>query len=499
VNAFLLFRDRDSEEPALPIEHHKELIQDLGLGHLLEAMAGGDGFVREVANRVLLSSASELDTIRYRQAILSDCLNHSSLVKEIYDLAVDAIVREKKDFWTFSKGYPRWILSRSIGVLRMFVNMLRKLRRIADGSADKFESEGFKRFFAMLSADLSDEYFEVLEGHLNQLEFRDGVLLSAKLGLGNKGAAYILRRNPEAVRKWIDWLFLRTPESYTFRLHPRDENGHNALADLRDEGINVVANAVAQSADHILGFFRMLRSELAFYIGCLNLQQRLAEQGLAICFPTPLRSYERRHSCRGLYDVCLALSLGSQIVSNDLSADGKDLIVITGANQGGKSTFLRGIGLAQIMMQCGMFVAAKSFSANVCEGVFSHYKREEDPTMKSGKFDEELKRMSAIVDRLTTNSIVFLNESFAATNEREGSEIAKQIVSALLERRIKVFFVTHLYEFARAFHSEGSHQTLFLRAARDPDGTRTFKLVESEPLPTSFGQDLYEKIFAIDG
>jgi DNA mismatch repair ATPase MutS len=446
----------------------------------------------------LLSSTSELDTIRYRQSILSDCLSHPSLVKEIYDLAVDAIVREKRDFWTFSKGHPRWILSRSIGVLRMFVNMLRRLRRIADGSADEFESEGFKRFFAMLIADLSDQYFEVLEGHLNQLEFRDGVLLSAKLGLGNKGADYILRRNPEPVRKWMDWLFLRTPESYTFRLHPRDENGHNALADLRDEGINVVANAVAQSADHILGFFRMLRSELAFYIGCLNLQQRLVEQGLAICFPAPLRSSERRHCCRGLYDVCLALSLGPQIVSNDLSADGKNLIVVTGANQGGKSTFLRGIGLAQIMMQCGMFVAANSFSANLCEGVFSHYKREEDPTMKSGKFDEELKRMSAIVDRLTTNSMVLFNESFAATNEREGSEIARQIVSALLERGIKVFFVTHLYEFARTLHAEGSHQTMFLRAVREPDGTRTFKLVESEPLPTSFGQDLYEKIFAID-
>lgn len=64
--------------------------------------------------------------------------------------------------------------------------------------------------------------------------------------------------------------------------------------------------------------------------------------------------------------------------------------------------------------------------------------------MESGKLDEELSRMSGIVDHISSDSMVLFNESFAATNEREGSEIARQIVSALLEKRIKIFFVTHL-------------------------------------------------------
>ncbi|EGD50050.1 DNA mismatch repair protein MutS domain protein [Thermoanaerobacter ethanolicus JW 200] len=63
--------------------------------------------------------------------------------------------------------------------------------------------------------------------------------------------------------------------------------------------------------------------------------------------------------------------------------------------------------------------------------------------MKSGKLDEELSRMSDIVDNIKPNSMVLFNESFAATNEREGSEIARQIITALIEKRIKVFFVTH--------------------------------------------------------
>jgi len=200
-----------------------------------------------------------------------------------------------------------------------------------------------------------------------------------------------------------------------------------------------------------------------------------------------------------LYDVCLALTMKRRAVGNDVNANNKGLVVITGANQGGKSTFLRSIGLAQLMMQCGMFVPAESFCSSVCDGLFTHYKREEDTTMKSGKLDEELSRMNDIVEKITPNSLVLFNESFAATNAREGSEIARQIVSALLEKRIKVFFVTHLYEFAHGFSDKKMENTIFLRAERRTDGKRTFRLTEGEPLQTSYGEDLYNRIFEAMG
>jgi len=242
----------------------------------------------------------------------------------------------------------------------------------------------------------------------------------------------------------------------------------------------------------------MLRTELAFYVGCLNLHHQLARKGEPNCFPLPAHSGERKHSIVGLYDVCLALRLEQSVVGNDIAADNKNLVVITGANQGVKSTFVRSIGSSQLMMQAGMFVPANSFSANICNRLFTHYRREEDVTMKSGKLDEELSRMSEIVDDLTTDSLLLFNESFAATNEREGSEIARHIVSPLLEKRIKIFFVTHLYEFARCLYDRKMENATFRRAERQPDGTRTFKLVEGEPLETSFGPDLYEKIFGAD-
>jgi hypothetical protein len=76
----------------------------------------------------------------------------------------------------------------------MFAGMLKRLRNIADEHADKFESEGFKAFFAMLKKELSDEYLATVQRHLTELKFRHGALLSAELGIGNASKNHLLRK-----------------------------------------------------------------------------------------------------------------------------------------------------------------------------------------------------------------------------------------------------------------------------------------------------------------
>ena len=129
------------------------------------------------------------------------------------------------------------------------------------------------------------------------------------------------------------------PPGYTFRLAERDEAGARILSDMRHRGISRVAIALAESADHVLGFFRMLKTELAFCAGCLNLHDRLAAKGEPVCFPTPAPMGERKHRFTGLYDVCLSLHIEGRVVGNSVEADGKNLTIVTGANQGGKSSF----------------------------------------------------------------------------------------------------------------------------------------------------------------
>jgi DNA mismatch repair ATPase MutS len=267
---------------------------------------------------------------------------------------------------------------------------------------------------------------------------------------------------------------------------------------MRGRGIALAASALAQSVDHILSYFTQLRAELGFYVGCLNLRDALDRFGALTCRPEPEPAGEPVLEAHGLYDACLSLAMVGRVVGSDIEAGARTLVVITGANRGGKSTFLRSLGLAQLMMQCGMFVPAESFRADLRDGLLTHFKREEDATLRSGKLDEELGRMSAIVDQVRPGSLVLLNESFASTNEREGSEIGRQIVGALLEAGIKVGYVTHMFDLASWFHAARSDEALFLRAERLPDGRRTFRLIEGEPLPTSHGQDIYRRIFGDD-
>ena len=498
MKAFLMFRDRDIDpEPKLP-PYVSTLTQDLELETLFNAMSMGNADLFEVIRKVVLSSLNDHDTILYRQNILKDCLKNPSIVRDIYGIAVETIESRKKNrLGSILSNYPSSVLYSSVQLLQLFVEMLKKLKNIADEHAGKFESEGFTAFFAMLKKELDDEYFLSIQNHLKELNFRNGVLISAELICGNVGDHYILRKSHDKRGNWMKLIFQKRSPVYSFSIDARDEGGARALSELRDRGINLVANAVAQSAEHILSFFNMLRLELSFYIGCLNLYEQLVQTGEPISFPQPVVSSERKHSFKGLYDICLALVMKRKIVGNDLNCDHKDLVVITGANQGGKSTFLRSIGIAQLMMQCGMFVPAESFCANTCEKLFTHYKRKEDTTMKSGKLDEELNRMSDILDQIKVNSLVLFNESFAATNEREGTEIARQIVDALLEKHIKIFFVTHLYEFAHSYYEREMDNAIFLRAERKSEGKRTYKIIEGEPLQTSFGEDLYTKIFGI--
>jgi hypothetical protein len=516
MKAFLMYQDRDFDPQQVLSRRERNshasatdsslslrqllpsngaaLTQDLGLDILFNVMAQRDNFIFEVARVALLSSIADPQTIAYRERILEDCTCNEAIVRGMYQLACDTIKEERKHYWGTFLHQPSSTLRQAVEVLEMLVGRLRQLRSIADRNAPHFHSDGIARLFAMLATELSDDYFAIVEQHLKRLQFRKGILVSAHLGKGNKAANYMLRKPRLDRRNWVVRL-LQRPPGYTFHLHPRDEAGAQALAALQNQGINDVANAAAQSADHIVSFFQMLRTELAFYVGCLNLKRRLDELGAPTSYPTAVPFGQRRLSFAGLYDVCLALSLNRKPVGNDLNADGKDLIVITGANSGGKSTFIRSLGIGQLMMQAGMFVPAENFSAEVREGIFTHFRREEDATMESGKLDEELSRMSEIVDGLSPRSMVLFNESFSATNEREGSEIAEQIANALLESGVKVSFVTHLYEFARRLHERKMPNATFLRAERLPDGARPFRLSEAGPLQTSYGRDVYEAEF----
>ena len=199
---------------------------------------------------------------------------------------------------------------------------------------EKFRSDGLRTLFATLQRELDDEYFEEISYHLKQLRFRAGVLIDAELDRDNSGINFVLRAPGDTRPRWKERLGIGPRSTYSFTLPPRDDAGGQVLADLTSRGINLVANAAAQSADHIGSYFTMLRAELGFYVSCLNLADRLAAKGVPTSIPEPRQPSPLTFSCTNLRDACLELQSAGTVVGNDVQADGKSLVIITGANSG---------------------------------------------------------------------------------------------------------------------------------------------------------------------
>lgn len=493
----LMNPDEDFDPLQAPPSNANDLVEDLGLNQLFSTMAQKDSFVEGVVRTAILCGLQDPEMVQYRQAVVDDFLHMPTVLVKMYSLVCDVIERKREGFLGLFSTHPSSIAHESIRLLTLYLEGLKDLRIIADEHISKAQSGGLKRFFAMLQDELSDEYLDKAVAYLNGLPYNEEMVMSVQLGKGHIGTHYTLVQSKTG-SNWLGRTLDIRIRGNRIHVAAHDQYGLRALSDMKDRGLNVVANALAQSAEHILSFLTQLKAELAFFVGCLNLYTRLCSKQEPTCFPFPSQTNERKYLARGLYDISLSLSTTERVVGNDVDADGKELWVVTGANQGGKSTFLRSVGVAQMMMQSGMFVAAQELHGSLCSGIFTHFRREEDHGMNHGKFVEELNRMDTIVDQIQSNSLLLLNESFASTSEIEGVEIAIQLVRAFVEHDIRIVFVTHMYEFGRQFYEQGDPNILFLRAGRNPDGSRSFRIQPGTPLTTSFGRDLYDEIFAVN-
>ena len=308
-----------------------DLKRDLGLPILFEAMAAADEFVYGAAESVVLSGAADVETILYRQAVLGDCLKNRDIVRDLYSIIGETLGEEKKSSLWFSHQSPSTVLHTAIGALDLLLSALGRIRDILSARSSDFASTGFASLVRTLNVEVGDDFLEYAGNHLHELKFGGGALVGADLGVGCKGRNY---RALKPGRKGMAERLRERKNSLTVQIPDGDEAGSRALEELRDRGINRVADSLARSRDHVLGFLGVMRFELAFYIGCINLHERLAGIGMGLCLPLPARPEERAHRGKGLYDICLALTLGGPVVGNDLEADGRSLFVVTGANQG---------------------------------------------------------------------------------------------------------------------------------------------------------------------
>ena len=513
------------------------IIKDLGLKSIFDAASkkliyGRDGhlvkaddpdqYLQETLKAVMMTPLYTWEEISFRQEMIKDCLEHEDLTRSLYEVSRDMLKRWSElgrvPSETFQQGNPAAKLLNEILVLELFMNSLSRVKEILT-EADDLKAKGFitlkKEFLEKYSEDREQYVKSVLEDIAFYTEsVSDGdeerktvtkprIVLECGLEDGLKFSSMKLEEISSEKSKYYkpgstmalfkDIVEARTPDSFS------------AVNDIRvaEQTKILEITVVSYLADELKGFmeefstfFDRLKYQMGFYLASVQLVRQLERFELEWCYPTVCDRNDLEFE--ELKECVMGMGIQAKVVGNTCSFEKKDLLIVTGANQGGKSTFLRSIGIAQVMLQCGLPVTARAFSSGLFPKIFVHFTRREDSEMNSGRLDEELGRMSKIIDEIGDDSLILLNESFATTTEKEGSVIAYDIIKALSEAGVRILTVTHLLSFARRIYEESKENEdiaiEFLTAERLDDGTRTFRMIRHEPELTSFGLDLYEEI-----
>lgn len=520
IHSYLLYPDMELAQEA-GYEQKDELIKDLNLkvifqaasrpvwkaGDSLKAVEKEDFYIYDTVKRLMLVPVLGREALRYRQEVVKSALEHPELIKHLYEtgqraekLLAQAGIRGKEQRVRTGAGSGEVLGTYEL--LCGFVGLLKEIKLILESEEGLSAGNGLFDLRMRLRENYDDDFAAGLDVILADMEFfTKGGKSSFLVGVGagmkfDRIALHKIRSasspagDPKAVS--VGSILRHMFKAGTVAM--TEEAVVREAKQFETEAFRAVLAWLMPFFEELAEFFDAFRVHAAFLLGCVQLAERMKSIGLSFSFPSVREKGETGVRFAGLYEPGMAILMRIHPVSNALDADGCRLFVVTGANQGGKSTYLRSLGIAQIMMQCGMFVPAARFEGCLYRNIFTHFTRREDQSMNSGRLDEELRRMDGIVRHVTRDSLVLLNESFATTTEKEGSVIAMELVSALYEGGVTVGMVTHLLAFARKLYARREESMVFLSAQRREDGTRTYRMVEQAPENTSFGLDLYEEL-----
>lgn len=215
--------------------------------------------------------------------------------------------------------------------------------------------------------------------------------------------------------------------------------------------------------------------QVQFYIGYLHFIGRL-HPDLRVCLPQ-VSSTSKELQVAGAFDVMLADKFSgtdTRIITNSFSLTGQErILVVTGPNQGGKTTFARTVGQLHYLAALGLPVPASSAQLVLPDQLFTHFEKEEDPTALRGKLEDDLQRIHDILEHATGDSLVIMNELFSSTTLVDAISLGSAVLGTLIERGCLGVCVTFVDELSRL-----GGATVSLVSAVDPtDPTvRTFKL-----------------------
>jgi DNA mismatch repair protein MutS len=516
---------------------------DLNITALVQHLAFAPQY-EATTRAILLNLCRDETDVSYRQAILADLLSYPDFADQLTD-ALEAIGDLEKYL-----TQPQWQdtalqkVAWRISELAHYVDCVEQVTTILTRAGDRLQSEGLQKLRATFEDILNDPTFAQLRAELPTLLPNIRRIASVTVGINlddelrpTTVTLLALNTEPFVGISLMDRLFRKPPQgqpgiaplhnsrqfnmgSYQGDIELRKLDSPFMPPLFRDVMILLedtsrpVVQALKKYTQINSQFLIALKPELAFYLGAVKFIHKLHAVGLSTCAPDIIAAEERTTALRGLYNVNLAWQLRGRfpkvndvLVTSDaeFGAEGR-VFILTGPNQGGKTTYIQAIGLAQLLGQAGLHVPATQAKLSLVDGIYTHFATEERPELEAGRLGEEARRLNSIFQRATRYSLILLNESLASTSVRESVFIGRDVLRIMRVMGVRAIFATHLHDLALECaalndNTPGDSPIVSLISVVDVDNEhtngssvhRTYRIVRGQPTGNSYAIELAAK------
>ena len=461
-----------------------EFFHDLNLDRVVDAI-GADWQDSDLAPW-FYTPLSDLDAIAYRQEVMQDVedeavmrvvrsfLEHMRAAHRNLDLVGELYNTRHKQGWL-------------LAAIRLYCDAVEHLSR--DLRPIHLASRGMCAFRDFITEYVASDDFSKLVADTDRVD-RGLSAISYCLLIKDSSITVCRYHNQIDYSAAVEMTFekFRSGATKDYRVKFPNRTGMNhveaqildRVALLYPEPFRTLDEFCAEHTDHLDHRITAFDREIRFYIAYLEYVGKLRRSGLVFCYPQ-ISDKSKEVGGHGTFDLALAARLteeGAIVVRNDFYlCEPERILVVSGPNQGGKTTFARMFGQLHFLARLGCPVPGSRARLFLFDHLFSHFEREEDITTLRSKLEDDLVRIRRILDQASPNSIVIINEIFSSTTLNDALSLSRKVLTQIAGRDLLCVCVTFLDELASL-----NDKTVSMVSTVKPDdpAVRTFK-VERHP------------------